>query len=246
MPAISPLRLALAAGATLVSAHGHIQEIVINGKSFDGWNAGAKTPADGIAWQTTATDNGFVGPEAFGTSDIACHRGGKAATSSAKVAAGDKVELKWDTWPESHKGPVLDYLAACDGDCSSADPGSLNFFKIDEAGLVDGSAAPGTYASDDLIAAGNSWTVTIPSNLKAGNYVLRHEIIALHSAGQENGARKCFPNPTAPPFRPVLSADPARVPALRPWPPFPALGAPGRAPPETRSPQTSLREKDRG
>ena len=88
MPSISPLRLALAAGATLVSAHGHIQEIVINGKSFEGWNAGAKTPADGIAWQTTATDNGFVGPEDFGTSAIACHKGGKAATTSAKVAAG--------------------------------------------------------------------------------------------------------------------------------------------------------------
>lgn len=31
--------------------------------------------------------------------------------------------------------------------------------------------------------------MTIPRNLKAGNYVIRHEIIALHSAGIDNGAQ---------------------------------------------------------
>jgi hypothetical protein len=31
--------------------------------------------------------------------------------------------------------------------------------------------------------------VTIPANLAPGNYVLRHEIIALHSAGSTNGAQ---------------------------------------------------------
>jgi cellulase len=36
---------------------------------------------------------------------------------------------------------------------------------------------------------GNAWTVTIPENLAPGNYVLRHEILALHSAGQANGAQ---------------------------------------------------------
>lgn len=32
-------------------------------------------------------------------------------------------------------------------------------------------------------------TVAIPSDIAPGNYVIRHEIIALHSAGQENGAQ---------------------------------------------------------
>lgn len=36
---------------------------------------------------------------------------------------------------------------------------------------------------DDLIAANNSWTVTIPATVAPGNHVLRHEIIAPHSAG---------------------------------------------------------------
>ena len=31
--------------------------------------------------------------------------------------------------------------------------------------------------------------MTMPSNLKAGNYVLRHEIIALHGGTSDNGAQ---------------------------------------------------------
>jgi cellulase len=40
-----------------------------------------------------------------------------------------------------------------------------------------------------LIANNNSWSVTIPSDIASGNYVLRHEIIALHSAEESDGAQ---------------------------------------------------------
>ena len=46
-----------------------------------------------------------------------------------------------------------------------------------------------------LIADNSTWLVQIPSDLAAGNYVLRHEIIALHSAESEDGAQnypQCF------------------------------------------------------
>lgn len=42
--------------------------------------------------------------------------------------------------------------------------------------------------TDDLIKNNFSWDLTIP-NLAPGNYVLRHEIIALHAAGQTGGAQ---------------------------------------------------------
>lgn len=58
------------------------------------------------------------------------------------------------------------------------------FFKIDEKGLTGTS-----WASDELIANNASWAVTIPSTIAPGNYVLRHEIIALHGGGSENGAQ---------------------------------------------------------
>jgi cellulase len=85
-----------------------------------------------------------------------------------------------------HKGPVLDYLARVD-DATSASAGDLSFFKIDQKGLND--AATQSWASDDLIADGNAWTVTIPEDIAPGQYVLRHEIIALHSAQDANGAQ---------------------------------------------------------
>jgi lytic cellulose monooxygenase (C1-hydroxylating) len=49
--------------------------------------------------------------------------------------------------------------------------------------------AIGTWAEDNLVVNNRSWTVTIPPTLKAGAYVLRHEIIALHSARSADGAQ---------------------------------------------------------
>lgn len=138
------------------------------------------------------TDLGFVAPDQYGGPDIICHRNASPVTQSAKVEAGGSVELQWTEWPESHHGPVIDYLANCHGSCSKVDKTSLKFNKIDEAGLESNSTIPwtvGRYASDTLIANGNRWTVTIPSYVAPGNYVLRHEIIALHSAFDPNGAQ---------------------------------------------------------
>ena len=65
----------------------------------------------------------------------------------------------------------------------------LEFFKIEEAGPLDNSKSPGRWASDEIMAANNTWTVNIPSDITAGNYVLRHEIIALQNAMEGNGAQ---------------------------------------------------------
>ena len=183
----SILLAALAAAPALVSAHGHVKTITAGGQTYKGFGPGSQ--GESVGWTTTANDNGFVAATALSGSDIACHRGGKPGALSATVAAGGKVELEWDTWPESHHGPVIDYMAKCSGSCTSADPSSLEFFKIDEAGLVDGSAAPGKWASDDLMAAGMKWTVTVPADLAEGEYVLRHEMIALHEGNREGGAQ---------------------------------------------------------
>lgn len=83
---------------------------------------------------------------------------------------------------------MLDYLAHVNGDFASIDKTQLSFVKIDAEGLLSGYN-PGTWATDDLIADAFSWDVTLPSNLASGNYVLRHEIIALHSAGNPGGAQ---------------------------------------------------------
>jgi hypothetical protein len=186
---LSPRSAALSAiaFAAAVNAHGHVQTVVAEGVTYTG-GIPSGAPADAVGWAAANQDNGFVEPNSFGSADIACHKSAKAPSNSVSVKAGSTITLKWNTWPESHKGPVIDYIASCNGDCSSASAGSLSFAKIAEKGLNSGNN-PGNWASDDLIANGNSWTVTIPSNLAPGGYVLRHEILALHSAGQPNGAQ---------------------------------------------------------
>ncbi|KAL4880860.1 glycosyl hydrolase family 61-domain-containing protein [Aspergillus karnatakaensis] len=187
------------ASAAIVAGHGYVSGIVADGQYYGGYLVDNypynPSPPDTIGWSTTATDLGFVDATGYNSGDIACHRDAQPGAIHATVAAGAEIEFQWNTWPQSHHGPVIEYLANCNGDCSTVDKESLEWFKISEAGLIDGSAAPGNWASDELIANNNSWTVTLPSSIAAGNYVLRHEIIALHSAGQENGAQnypQCF------------------------------------------------------
>lgn len=146
-------------------------------------------PPESVGWATTATDLGFEDGTEYQDPNIICHRDGANAALSAPVTAGSDIEIQWTTWPDSHHGPVITYLASCGGDCSTVDKTTLEFFKIDAKGLIDGSTAPGEWATDQLIAAGNRWTVTIPKSIASGNYVMRHEIIALHSAGQQDGAQ---------------------------------------------------------
>lgn len=192
--------LSALAGAVSVAAHGHVTNIVINGVSYQGFDPTSfpynPNPPTVVGWTAGNTDNGFVAPDAFGNGDIICHKSATNAGGHAVVAAGDSIFIQWDTWPESHHGPVIDYLASCgDAGCETVDKTSLEFFKVAEAGLIDGTNAPGFWASDQLIANNNSWMVKIPEGIAPGNYVLRHEIIALHSGGQANGAQnypQCF------------------------------------------------------
>lgn len=187
--------LASLAGAALVSAHGHVSHIIVNGNYYrnydpttDFYNPSAAPNV--IGWAALNQDNGFIEPNNFGMADIICHKGATPGKGHATVAAGDKISIVWTPeWPESHVGPVIDYLANCNGPCESVNKNSLRFFKIGAGGYDNG------WAADKLRANGNSWLVQIPASLAPGNYVLRHEIIALHGGPQPNGAQaypQCF------------------------------------------------------
>jgi Auxiliary Activity family 9 (formerly GH61) len=63
----------------------------------------------------------------------------------------------------------------------------VDFFKVDEATYDPKTDA---FGSDMLIAENSTRTVTIPSDIKPGIYVVRHEIIGLHFAWQEQPEKK--------------------------------------------------------
>jgi cellulase len=69
----------------------------------------------------------------------------------------------------------------------SGKPSDVEFFKIDEA-TYDPKTM--TWGTDWLMKNKNIRTVTIPSDIKPGTYVLRHEIISLHNALNDDYIKK--------------------------------------------------------
>jgi hypothetical protein len=149
--------------AASVSAHGHLSAIKVDGKDFTAYDPSFQyqsPPPEVIEWSCPeCQDNGFVDPSMYDdATKIACHKDATAGAKVAEVAAGGKLDISWTTWPESHVGPVIDYLAKVD-DATAAKSTDLEFFKIDAAGFSDGK-----WASDKLIANNNTWSVTIPDS----------------------------------------------------------------------------------
>jgi hypothetical protein len=67
-------------------------------------------------------------------------------------------------------------------DVVDAEINVLNWFKIAELGLLPDRR---TWATNILTANKNITTVTIPHDLRPGNYIVRHEIISLHAATED-------------------------------------------------------------
>lgn len=105
----------------LVSAHGFVSGVKVNGA---GWTAGSNPvwfyhpPGQGpvtAGWDSQNQDYGFVEPAQFGTTQIACHKSATAGKNFINVNPGDSLTFHWNTWPESHKGPIINYLAPYNG-----------------------------------------------------------------------------------------------------------------------------------
>jgi hypothetical protein len=186
------------AAVSSVSAHGWIDYWTIGGQNYTGYNptiAPWVFDQGTITWPAWNTDTGPVYSTAANLAgpDIICGiNSTNAKIYPVPIAAGSTINLHWTPWPESHHGPIFDYLANCNGDCTTVDKTKLKWFKIAERGQISlgaGVGAPGVWAADELIAADGYWPVKIPASIKAGNYILRHEILALHSAYDVGGAQ---------------------------------------------------------
>ncbi|KAK7750002.1 hypothetical protein SLS62_008111 [Diatrype stigma] len=173
-----------------VTAHGFVSGVrVNNGSWYNGWNPSwvrfpeADQP-ERVGWTAANQDIGYIEPANYGTSNISCHKNAKVAEHFVEANAGDELMFIWsETWPPTHKGPIMNYIAPFD-----TDPASLSFSKFSQSSIVNASGLV-TWVTDELIANNYSTSVTIPKNLKAGDYVIRHELIALHYAAQDNGAQ---------------------------------------------------------
>lgn len=92
----------------------------------------------------------------------------------------------------AHYGPVIVYLSKVP-DASKAD-GSTGWFKIYENGWAPAAKSTGRGDDDqwgvkDMNNCCGKVDVKIPSDIPAGDYLLRAEVIALHTAQGNNGAQ---------------------------------------------------------
>ncbi|KAI0897012.1 glycoside hydrolase family 61 protein [Annulohypoxylon nitens] len=173
--------VALALAAT-AAGHATFQELWVG--SEDEASTCARLPANNNPVTNVASN------------DIRCNVGGTTpAGAKCSVAAGESVTVEMHQQPGdrdcsrealggNHFGPVMVYMSKVE-DAASAD-GSSSWFKIFELGY---DASTKTWGNDLLNKNCGKQEVTIPSDIAPGDYLLRAETIALHTASQANGAQ---------------------------------------------------------
>ncbi|KAJ8508424.1 hypothetical protein ONZ45_g9305 [Pleurotus djamor] len=161
-------------------AHGGVLSYSIGGQWYPGWQ-----PYNSPSGQTSIQRPWDTFDPILDASDptLSCNNNGQSGPLqlTATVAAGSAVTAYWNDWPHPY-GPMLTYLARCPGStCTGVNSNTLQWFKIDESGLISGTIGNGYWGSGKMIDDNNTWTTTIPSSVPSGHYLIRFETIALHS-----------------------------------------------------------------
>lgn len=208
-------------GAALVSAHGQVSSVSSGGVTNEGpniyYSADSRNSGTAIRTMYKASSPAYVLSGDFNNNAKMSCEEASGAPSLLKVAAGDSVTVQWvgstsellnqpgtgttsdNPWVHA-MGPIMDYIAECDGDCSSYDATSASWVKLAEFGIDNSQSissdlrqtmtnkpepyypkGSGLWGMAKLVQDGSQWTINIPSVLKDGQYILRHELSAMHS-----------------------------------------------------------------
>lgn len=133
----------------------------------------------------------------IGTSNITCNIGAapladNGVSRSGPVTAGSVVSFHWSPgWP--HSGPLVTWMARCANDDCGTFTGSAGnvWFKIDQSGYNTTTSLWASY----YIYSTQTWNVTVPKCLADGEYLIRHETIALSDCGTK-GRCQFYPSCT--------------------------------------------------
>ncbi|KAF9037623.1 cellulose-growth-specific protein [Panaeolus papilionaceus] len=170
------------------AAHGGVTSYVIGGTTYPGWQPYNSASGQKSIGRPYSSYDPILSAT---SSSISCNNNGQASGGqlSATVAAGSQITAKWSQWTHA-QGPVMVYMAACNGACSSVNSNSLKWFKISQSGLLSGNLPNGHWGTADVMST-LSYTATIPSSLAAGEYLIRHELLALHQANTPQFYPEC-------------------------------------------------------
>lgn len=173
------------------AAHGFVKTFTLDGVDYEGfWRWNNNPDPKAIGWSFTTPDEGPILD--ISNPDLSCRQASAPAKNYGQVAAGGKADFFWTSadkvinpngWAEGHRGPIITYIAPCNGDCTNVDKATLKWTKIYEEGLISGTSnTNGVWATDKMRENGGINSATIPSSIAPGKYVIRNEIIALHRA----------------------------------------------------------------
>ncbi|KAF9533993.1 cellulose-growth-specific protein [Crepidotus variabilis] len=170
------------------AAHGGVTSYVIGGTTYAGWQPYNSASGQSSIERPYSTYDPIL---SVSSGSLSCNDNGQASGSqlSATVAAGSTITAKWSQWTHA-QGPVMVYMAKCPSTCSTANSNSLDWFKIDEKGLISGNLPNGQWGTA-LVMKDLAWTSTIPASLAAGEYLIRHELLALHQANTPQFYPEC-------------------------------------------------------
>ncbi len=133
---------------------------------------------------------------------IRCNAGTSPVLRKCAVTPGSTVTVEMHQQPNdrscgsqaiggAHYGPVTVYLSKVP-DSSTAD-GASDWFKVFEVGWKanpsGGSGDDDMWGTKDLNTCCGKMDVPLPADLAAGDYLLRAEALALHTAGAPSGAQ---------------------------------------------------------
>ncbi|GAA5937452.1 hypothetical protein JCM10213_007239 [Rhodosporidiobolus nylandii] len=178
---------ALVAVAQSAVAHTIVTSVWVNGEdTADGSNGMASSYMRAPSSNSPVTD--------LSSASLACNDKGTTKVSGyLTVAPGDTIEPQWwhagaigsDPIADSHKGPITTWISPLSANTEGAvwvEIASEAYYEADKQ-----------WAVDKLLANAGRNTVTIPSTLAPGDYLVRFDLLALHSATSPGGAQ-FYPN----------------------------------------------------
>jgi len=179
--------LALAAS---VNAHAIMQRIMVDGVD-QGSLTGIRAPSSNNPVQDVSSTDLLCGASSGSSSKLITIPAGSSVAGAWAHALGGPQGAGDSDNPiaSSHKGPTQVYLAKVD-DAVSASATGLKWFKI----ASDAVTSAGVWGVDNMIkntdSAGFGWQkFTMPSCIAPGQYLMRVELLALHSASSAGGAQ---------------------------------------------------------
>ncbi|KAF2199913.1 glycoside hydrolase family 61 protein [Delitschia confertaspora ATCC 74209] len=174
-------------------AHGGALNYTVGDTWYPGWDINGGSDQIDAPWlvQRSWTDTNPI----FETTNasLACNTPGAPAKAYIPIRAGSNLTAVYGPWVHT-VGPMLVWLASCGSDCRTVEPDKLQWFKIAEEGLLYGTVTEGEWFQRAFVRwdGGMSlWSERIPEGLRAGKYLVRHEIISLHSENKPQFYPEC-------------------------------------------------------